>query len=218
MRISWEMSVMNIYLDLTLWSWGRTHVPWRDYGKISSRPDSVIPALSPVNQTEPVHVCKLVRSFSFIQKYCASRVLQVIVCEKISWGFKRGRCEKTLVQNMIYFHWQPRPDLCFYDTHLQTWMPGFIWAFQAWINTRFSSPQHSTILAGVGGDGNVFVCLNTEQRWGWQSDKVRQWQSCHGRKVRSGVSKYFRIYINILNTTLHSSRDILYAEKNQLNI
>ena len=108
MGISWEMSVMNIYLDLTLWSggWPR-RVPWRDYGKISSNSDSVIPALSPVNQTGPVHVCKLGRTFSFIQKYCAPRVLQVIVCEKISWGFKRGRCEKTLVQNMIYFHWQP---------------------------------------------------------------------------------------------------------------
>ena len=119
MGISWEMSVMNIYLDLTLWSGGwPCRVPWRDYGKISSNSDSVIPALSPVNQTGAVHVCKLGRTFSFIQKYCAPRVLQVIVCEKISWGFKRGRCEKTLVQNMIYFHWQPGPDLAASTIHI----------------------------------------------------------------------------------------------------
>ena len=183
MGISWEMSVMNIYLDLTLWSWGwPCRVPWRDYGKISSNSDSVIPALSPVNQTGPVHVCKLGRTFSFIQKYCAPRVLQVIVCEKISWGFKRGRCEKTLVQNMIYFHWQPGPDLAASTIHISRLGCLANLSELTRINTRFSSPQHSTILAGgVGGRWRCFVCLNTE-RWGRQSDKMRQWQSCQGER------------------------------------
>ena len=207
-------------LDLTLGTWGWTRVPWRAEGKISSYPDSVIPDLSPQNQTGPVHVCKLV-IFSFIQKYCASRVLQVIVCEKISWGLKRGRCEKTLVQNMIYFHWQPGPDLrCFYDTHLQSpdLTGKLCWALQTRINMRFSLPQYWQ--RGRWCDGDVlFVATQRGERRGWQAHKLRQWQSCHGRKVRSEVSKYLRIYINILNTTLHSSRDILYAEReNQLNV
>ena len=168
-----------------------------------------------------MHVCKLARTFSFIQKYCSPRVLQVIVCEKISWGFKRGRCEKTLVQNMIYFHWQPGPDLAASTIHisrLQTRLPcKFIWAHQTRINTKFSSPQHSTILAGGVGGGDVLF-VSTQRGEG---DNLRQNETMtilSGRKVRSEVSKYFRIYINILNATLHSSRDILYAEKNQLNI
>ena len=43
----------------------------------------------------------------FLQhKSNVARMLQVIVCEKISWGFKRRRCDVRwlLVQNMIYPH------------------------------------------------------------------------------------------------------------------
>ena len=154
-------------------------------------------------------------SFSFIQKYCASRVLQVIVCEKISWGFKRGRCEKTLVQNMIYFHWQPGPDLrCFYDTHLPS--PDLTGKLELSRHELTWGFPHHTTSHNIGGRGRwwrCFVCRNTEREVRVTRRQLRQWQSCHGRKVRSEVSKYFRIYINILNTTLHSSRDILYAER-----
>ena len=43
----------------------------------------------------------------FLQhKSNVARMLQVIVCEKIGWGFKRRRCDVRwlLVQNMIYPH------------------------------------------------------------------------------------------------------------------
>ena len=166
-------------LDLTLGTWGWTRVPWRAEGKISSYPDSVIPALSPQNQTGPVHVCKLV-IFSFIQKYCASRVLQVIVCEKISWGLKRGRCEKTLVQNMIYFHWQPGPDLrCFYDTHLQSpdLTGKLCWALQTRINImRFSSP-HNTAQYWWAWEVMAMFCLSQHREERGEGDKHTNWDN-----------------------------------------
>ena len=204
MRISWEMSVMNIWSRPHTYPAPRPMSRWWENMKLL-RLSNISPVPSKPNWAK-VHVCTC-ESFFFNLK--VRRLPPLACCKSLfakkSVGVlkeadaKKRWCKTWFI--LIDSRDQTVPASMIHNTHSACKV---LWAFE-WL-------QHNAAqLLAWATSGFCWLSHRGEERrvtrW--------QWQSCHGRKVWTSdlVLRYFRIYINILNTTLHSSWDIWYAEK-----